>query len=73
MRIAAYVASTIVSIPGVVAGARTGDVAIGGVFSPPPEVHAHASVTCVGFNNDPHSLISFHFVICRKATRLVSP
>ena len=30
-----------------------------------PEVHA--SVTCVGFNNDPHSLI------CRKATRLVSP
>ena len=30
-----------------------------------PEVHA--SVTCVGFTNDPHSLI------CRKATRLVSP
>ena len=30
-----------------------------------PDVHA--SVTCVGFNNDPHSLI------CRKATRLVSP
>ena len=30
-----------------------------------PEVHA--SVTCVGFNTDPHSLI------CRKATRLVSP
>ena len=30
-----------------------------------PEVHA--SVTCLGFTNDPHSLI------CRKATRLVSP
>ena len=30
-----------------------------------PEVHA--SVTCVGFTNDPNSLI------CRKATRLVSP
>jgi hypothetical protein len=30
-----------------------------------PEVHA--SVTCVGFTNGPHSLI------CRKATRLVSP
>ena len=30
-----------------------------------PEVHA--SVTCVGFTNYPHSLI------CRKATRLVSP
>jgi hypothetical protein len=30
-----------------------------------PEVHA--SVTCVGFTNNPHS------IICRKATRLVSP
>ena len=37
MRIAAYVASTrtIVSIPGVVAGARKGVVAIEGVFSHP--------------------------------------
>ena len=35
MRIAAYVTSTIVSIPGVVAGARTGDIAIEGVFSHP--------------------------------------
>ena len=35
MRIAAYVASTIASIPEVVAGAMTGDVAIEGVFSHP--------------------------------------
>jgi len=30
-------------------------------------LEVHASVTCVGFTNDPHSLI------CLKATRLVSP
>ena len=35
MRIAAYVTSTIASIREVVAGARTGDVAIEGVFSHP--------------------------------------
>ena len=35
MRIAAYVASTIASVPEVVAGAMTGDVAIEGVFSHP--------------------------------------
>ena len=35
MRIAAYVAYAIVSIPGVVAGGRKGVVAIEGVFSHP--------------------------------------
>ena len=35
MRIAAYVTSTIASIPEVIAGARSGDVAIEGVFSHP--------------------------------------
>ena len=52
MRIAAYVTSTIASIREVVAGARTGDVAIEGVFSHPFWHKNGMCLCCVTYFHD---------------------